>query len=160
MKRIFALIALFCLVAMPHLAVAVEPGEMLQDPKLEARARALSSELRCLVCQNESIDESQATLAHDLRVLIRQQIEAGKSDQQIRDYLVARYGDFILLKPPFKPETILLWSTPLLILIGGGSAILWSLRRRGSPAPASSEKPQALSATEEERLAALMKDEG
>lgn len=156
MKRVLALLALLCLIAIPHVAVAVEPGEMLKDPKLEARARELSSELRCLVCQNESIDESQATLAHDLRVLIRQRIAAGESNQQVRDYLVSRYGDFILLKPPFKPETLLLWGTPLLILLCGGGAILLSLRRR---TPASKPAAQSLSAAEEERLAALTKEE-
>jgi cytochrome c-type biogenesis protein CcmH len=156
MKRLLALLALLCLVAIPHIAVAVEPGEMLKDPKLEARARELSSELRCMVCQNESIDESQATLAHDLRVLIRQRIAAGESNQQVRDYLVSRYGDFILLKPPFKLETLLLWGTPLLLLFCGGGAILLSLGRR-----APSLKPASLSATEQEKLATLMrKDEG
>jgi cytochrome c-type biogenesis protein CcmH len=159
MKRVLALqslfcLALLCLIALPHVARAVEPSEMLKDPKLEARARELSTELRCMVCQNESIDESQATLAHDLRVLIRQRIAAGESNQQVRDYLVSRYGDFILLKPPFKPETLLLWGTPLLIFLGGGAAILLSIRRR-----ASSLKPASLSAAEEEKLAALMKDE-
>ncbi len=157
MKRVLALLALLCLIAVPQIAAAVEPGEMLKDPKLEARARELSSELRCMVCQNESIDESQATLAHDLRVLIRQRIAAGESNQQVRDYLVSRYGDFILLKPPFKPETLLLWGTPLLIFFGAGAAILLSVRRR---APASKPAAQSLSATEEERLAALVKDEG
>lgn len=156
MKRVFVLLALLCLIALPRVAVAVEPSEMLKDPKLEARARELSTQLRCMVCQNESIDESQATLAHDLRVLIRQRIAAGESNQQVRDYLVSRYGDFILLKPPFKPETLLLWGTPLLILLGGGAAILLSIRRR-----ASSLRPASLSAVEEEKLAALMgKDEG
>jgi cytochrome c-type biogenesis protein CcmH len=154
MKRVLALLALLCLIAIPRVAVAVEPSEMLKDPKLEARARELSTELRCMVCQNESIDESQATLAHDLRVLIRQRIAAGESNRQVRDYLVSRYGDFILLKPPFKPETLLLWGTPLLIFLGGGAAILLSVRRR-----ASSLKPASLSAAEEEKLAALMKEE-
>jgi cytochrome c-type biogenesis protein CcmH len=161
MKRVFALqslfcLALLCLIVLPNVAVAVEPSEMLKDPKLEARARELSTQLRCMVCQNESIDESQATLAHDLRVLIRQRIAAGESNQQVRDYLVSRYGDFILLKPPFKPETLLLWGTPLLILLGGGAAILLSIRRRTS-----SPRPASLSAAEQEKLAALMgKDEG
>jgi cytochrome c-type biogenesis protein CcmH len=155
-RKFFTAIAILFLFLLPHLAGAVEPSEMLKDPRLEARARALSAELRCLVCQNESIDESQATLAHDLRVLIRQHILAGESDREIKAFLVARYGDFILLKPPLKPETALLWGTPILILICGGGAILWSLRRR-APAP----KPANLSAGEEARLAALIgKDEG
>ena len=141
---------------MPSLSFAVEPGEMLKDPKLEARARALSGELRCLVCQNESIDELRAELAHDIRMLVRQRIMAGESDKQILDFLVSRYGDFILLKPPLKPETMLLWGTPILLLICGGGAILLSLRRR---VPA--QKPVSLSAGEEKKLAALVgKEEG
>lgn len=139
---------------LPCLAFAVEPGEMLKDPKLEARARDLSTELRCLVCQNESIDDSQAPLAHDLRVLIRQHIAAGESNREIKSYLVARYGDFILLRPPVKPETLLLWGTPLLILLCGGGAILYALRHR---APAA--KPATLSPAEEEKLAKLMGDD-
>ena len=142
---------LFILAFVPRLSFAVEPGEMLKDPTLEARARALSAELRCLVCQNESIDESQATLAHDLRMLIRQRILAGESNQEIKAYLVSRYGNFILLKPPIEPSTLLLWGTPLLILICGGGAILFALRRRAPIA-----KPAALSAAEEERLASLL----
>jgi cytochrome c-type biogenesis protein CcmH len=137
----------------PTLAFAVEPGEMLKDPQLEARARSLSAELRCLVCQNESIDESQATLAHDLRVLIRQRIVAGESNQQIKSYLVSRYGNFILLKPPVETSTLLLWGTPIVILLCGGAGILMSMRRR-APVP----KAAALSAAEEERLAALVAD--
>ncbi|MGO9133216.1 MAG: cytochrome c-type biogenesis protein CcmH [Methylovirgula sp.] len=157
MRRIFALFALVFLVIAPGVSFAVEPSEMLADPKLEARARELSSELRCLVCQNESIDESQATLAHDLRVLIRQHITAGESNDSIKKYLVSRYGDFILLKPPFKLDTLLLWGTPALLLILGGGAILVSIRRR-RPAPA---KVAGLSGAEEERLAALVgKEEG
>ena len=99
---------------------AVRPDEVLKDPALEARARALSSELRCMVCQNESIDESDATLAHDIRLLIRERIAKGESNAEVRDFLVSRYGDFILLKPPFKPETLLLWlSAPLTLALGG-----------------------------------------
>src|SRR5689334_25305690 len=97
-------------------ALAVTPDEMLKDPALEARARNLSEELRCMVCQNQSIDDSEAPLAHDLRVLVRQRLEAGDSDRQVLDYLVARYGDFVLLRPPFKPETLLLWGLPPLAL--------------------------------------------
>ncbi len=146
-----ALAAILFFAVMPSLSFAVEPGEMLKDPKLEARARALSTQLRCLVCQNESIDDSQAQLAHDLRVLIRQRIMAGESNKEIKDFLVSRYGDFILLKPPLKPETLLLWGTPILLLVIGGGAILWSARRR-MPAP----KPASLSAAEEAKLAALV----
>ena len=104
-------------------ADAVEPSERLADPALEARARTLSKELRCLVCQNQSIDESNADLAHDLRVLLRQRLVAGDSDQQVLDYLVARYGVFVLLDPPFEPVTYLLWlAPPLLLLAPGGAA--------------------------------------
>ena len=150
-RRIFMISVLFILAFVPRLSFAVEPGEMLKDPILEARARELSAELRCLVCQNESIDESQATLAHDLRMLIRQRILAGESNQEIKAYLVSRYGNFILLKPPIELSTLLLWGTPILILICGGGAILFALRRRAPIA-----KPAALSAAEEERLASLL----
>ena len=98
-------------------AHAVEPSERLADPALEARARTLSKELRCLVCQNQSIDESNADLAHDLRVLLRQRLVAGDTDQQVLDYLAARYGVFVLLDPPFEPATYLLWLTPPLLVL-------------------------------------------
>ena len=101
-------------------AHAVEPAERLADPALEARARALSQELRCLVCQNQSIDESNADLAHDLRVLLRQRLAAGDTDRQVLDYLVARYGVFVLLDPPFAPATYLLWLTPPALVLGVG----------------------------------------
>lgn len=113
-------------------ALAVEPGEMLADPALEARARTLSSELRCLVCQNESIDESNAQLAHDLRLLIREQLREGRSNQEIRDFLVARYGQFVLLKPRFEPETVLLWLGPFLVLATGALLIVLAVRRRAA----------------------------
>ncbi|HEY5225418.1 MAG TPA: cytochrome c-type biogenesis protein [Methylovirgula sp.] len=155
MNRTFlALAAIVFLAVMPRVALAVEPGEMLKNPQLESRARALSAQLRCLVCQNESIDESQARLAHDFRVLIRQRIKAGESDQQIKDFLVSRYGDFILLKPPFKLDTLLLWGTPILLLVFGGGAIVLSMRRRAPP-----PKPASLSAVEEAKLATLVEHE-
>ncbi|SDR56317.1 cytochrome c-type biogenesis protein CcmH [Rhizobiales bacterium GAS191] len=116
----------------PRAAHAVEAGEMLADPKLEARARALSGEFRCLVCQNESIDESNAQLAHDLRVLIREQVGAGRSDGQVRDFLVARYGQFVLLKPRFDGETLLLWLGPFLVLAAGAVLVGFAARRRSS----------------------------
>src|SRR5262252_5965999 len=128
-------------------ARAVEPGERLADPALETRARALSKELRCLVCQNQSIDESNADLAHDLRVLLRQRLVAGDTDQQVLDYLVARYGVFVLLDPPFRPTTYLLWLTPpLLVLAAGGALILRSRRRpleRVLPALTEEERARA-----------------
>jgi len=134
--RAFALICLLLLA--PLAARAVQPDEIMTDPRLEARARALSAQLRCLVCQNESIDESHADLARDLRVLVRERLQAGDGDDQIRAFLVHRYGDFILLKPPFKLETWLLWGAPFLILLTGGGIILVARRRQKSLAPATS----------------------
>jgi cytochrome c-type biogenesis protein CcmH len=132
--KIFArTVVLTCLLWLAPLAArAVQPDEILPDPRLEARARALSAQLRCMVCQNESIDESHADLARDLRVLVRERLQAGDSDDQIRAFLVRRYGDFILLKPPFNPETWLLWGAPFLILLTGGCIILVARRRQNS----------------------------
>jgi cytochrome c-type biogenesis protein CcmH len=129
-------------------AHAVEPSERLADPALEARARALSQELRCLVCQNQSIDESNADLAHDLRVRLRQRLLAGDTDQQVLDFLSARYGTFVLLDPPFEPVTYVLWLTPpLLVLAAGGGLMLRSRRRRPDPAsPALTEDERARAA--------------
>ena len=125
------LIAAVLLVALFEASAhAVEPSERLADPALEARARALSKELRCLVCQNQSIDESNADLAHDLRLLLRQRLAAGDSDQQVLDYLTARYGVFVLLDPPFAPSTWVLWLTPPLLVLGGGGFLLLRARRR------------------------------
>ncbi len=138
MRLRLALLAL--VVAAP--AFAVQPGEMLSDPSLEARARALSAQLRCLVCQNESIDESDATLAKDIRLLIRERIVKGESNAAIRDFLVSRYGDFILLKPPFKASTLLLWlSTPLTLALGA-YAIYAASRRRPAPVASLSEEEE------------------
>src|SRR5436853_3878672 len=109
---------------------AVEPAERLADPALEARARTLSKELRCLVCQNQSIDDSNADLAHDLRVLLRQRLIAGDSDKQVLDYVAARYGMFVLLDPPFAPVTWLLWLVPPMLVLGGGGLLLLRARRR------------------------------
>jgi cytochrome c-type biogenesis protein CcmH len=120
----------------------------MKDPALETRARALSEELRCLVCQNQSIDDSDAPLARDIRILIRQRIKDGETNDAVRAYLVSRYGDFILLRPPLKPETLLLWLSPALVLGAGVAAALFA-RRRAPRATA------ALSAEEEARLAAL-----
>lgn len=138
----------------PVLAFAVEPDEILSDPVLETRARNLSSELRCLVCQNQSIDDSAAPLAKDLRIIVRERLKAGDDDAQVRSYLVQRYGDFILLKPPFKMETLLLWLTPALVLVGGGAALVLFARRRRQGLAAT-----GLSGAEEERLAAILQDE-
>lgn len=140
----------------PVAAVAVQPDEIMKDPVLEGRARALSKELRCMVCQNESIDDSNAPLAKDLRLLVRERLRAGDSDRQVLDFLVARYGDFVLLKPPFKRDTWLLWLTPPLVLAIGGAALvlLARRRRRGDPSAAAGAAP--LSAAEQDRLKRLI----
>jgi cytochrome c-type biogenesis protein CcmH len=115
-------------------ALAVQPSEVLPDPALEARARSLSAELRCLVCQNQSIDDSDADLARDIRVLIRERIAKGESNDSVRAFLVSRYGDFILLQPPFKSRTLLLWlSAPLTLLIGGFFVLRASRRAKTEP---------------------------
>lgn len=127
MKRALALALLLMTAGMATAQVAPPPsavGESFSDPALETRARHLQRQLRCLVCQGESIDESNSTLAADLRRLVREQIAAGKSDQQIQDFLLARYGDFILLKPPMRPYTWLLWLAPFLVLAGAGG-VAW-----------------------------------
>jgi len=140
------------LLLIPLTAHAVTPGEMLADPALEARARAIASELRCLVCQNQSIDDSDASLAKDLRVLVREKLKEGMSDAQVREFVHSRYGDFVLLRPPMKPGTLLLWSAPLLALLAGAAA-LWMAARRRAALPAAPAK--ALSAEERARLKAL-----
>jgi cytochrome c-type biogenesis protein CcmH len=141
----------------PACAFAVQPDEVLADPALEARARSLSKELRCLVCQNQSIDDSAAPLARDLRVLVRERLTGGDNDQQVLDFLVARYGEFVLLKPRFAWHNALLWLGPPGVLIGGGLLLLMTARRRSraANAPAGAEV-EALSAAEEARLAGLM----
>ncbi len=141
----------FLLAATP--AFAVLPNEQLADPRLEARARALSSELRCVVCQNQTIDDSDAELAHDLRVLLRQRLKAGDTDQQAIAFIVNRYGDYVLLKPPFEAETLLLWLGPLLVLLAGGIGVVFYLRRRRDAAP------PAMTADEQERLDRLLKED-
>ena len=136
---------------------AVQPDEMLSDPTLEARARALSKELRCMVCQNESIDESEAPLAHDLRVLVRERLQAGDSDARVLDFLVARYGEFVLLKPRLSWHTAALWGLPPALLVIGIGVIVIVLRRRNAvPAVALA----SLSAAEEARVAELLRSEG
>jgi len=130
---------------------AVEPSELLADQKLEARARAISAGLRCLVCQNQSIDDSSAPLAKDLRVIVRERLVAGDSDDAIRDYLVARYGEFILLKPPLNAGTILLWGTPPAILLIGALALLLRTRlRQADHGELSEEESRKLAAILEE----------
>jgi cytochrome c-type biogenesis protein CcmH len=139
-------------------AWAVQPDEMLSNPVLEARARAISKDLRCMVCQNESIDESNAPLAHDLRLLVRQRLLAGDSDRQIVDFLVSRYGQFILLKPPLSWNTIALWGAPPALLLIGLAMIIMVERRRAA-ARAATESAN-LTAAEEARLAKILNGEG
>jgi cytochrome c-type biogenesis protein CcmH len=137
-------------------ARAVLPDEVLKDATLEARARALSQELRCMVCQNQSIDDSDAPLARDLRVLVRERIAAGDSNEQVRDFLVARYGEFVLLKPRFTPHTLLLWLLPPLALIGGGLALWFYSRRRANTGSPTDPALLHLTEQEEARLQHLL----
>jgi cytochrome c-type biogenesis protein CcmH len=139
----------------PSVSWAVQPDEMLPDPVLEARARDLSRDLRCMVCQNESIDDSEAPLAHDLRVLVRERLKAGDTNQQVLDFLVARYGEFVLLKPPLSLHTVALWGLPPAALLIGGLIIVLDLRRRQKVASATEEH---LSSSEEARIAELLRD--
>ena len=120
MRRIFACVFVLSVLIGSSAAYAVMPDEIMSDPAKELRARNLSRELRCMVCQNQSIDDSEAPLARDLRLLVRERIAAGDSDQQVLDFLVARYGEFVLLKPPLEPSTWLLWLLSPLVLAGGG----------------------------------------
>src|SRR3546814_6686724 len=136
-------------------ALAVEPSEMLDDPALEQRARDLSAVIRCVVCQNESIDSSNAEIAHELRVLVRERLVAGDSDQEVLDYLVARYGDFLLLRPPMKTSTYLMRYGPFLIpFIGAVAVFVYFRRHRGAAVP-----PDAFSAEEEARPARRLAQE-
>lgn len=151
-----AAVLLFALLlALP--ALAVDPSEMLKDPALEARARDIGQALRCVVCQNQSIDDSDAPLARDLRLLVRERIGAGDSNSQVLDFLVARYGEFVLLKPRFERQTMLLWLLAPLLLIGGGLALWLQIRRRARSGADLLAPP--LTSDEEARLAALMSDE-
>jgi cytochrome c-type biogenesis protein CcmH len=135
-------------------ALAVQPDEVLDDPALEARARAISAELRCMVCQNQSIDDSDASLARDLRVLVRERLKAGDTDEEVLAYVVARYGEFVLLKPRFSLRNALLWGTPAVLLVIGGIVLVVSIRRRERPAT------KALSAEEKDALAKVLGGEG
>lgn len=154
MRRFLALAVVLVLIGLSS-ARAVLPDEMMADPAKEARARAISRELRCMVCQNESIDDSAAPLARDLRLLVRERIAAGDTDSQVIDFLVARYGEFVLLKPRFERQTLLLWLVSPLALIGGGIALWFYARRR--PKPGSGEDPFGkLTLDEEAALQRLM----
>ena len=149
MRFVLILLVTLALLAPAARALAVQPDEMLPDPALETRARALSRELRCMVCQNQSIDDSEAPLARDLRLLVRERIAAGDSDAQVIDFLVARYGEFVLLRPRFSPHTALLWLTPLGVLVIGALGIAMSARRQRN-------SEDNLTASEEARLAEIL----
>jgi cytochrome c-type biogenesis protein CcmH len=151
MKRLAVLAALFAL--LPVVAGAVLPHERLADPALEARAREISQELRCQVCQNQSIDDSNASLAADLRRLVRERLSAGDSNAAVLGYITQRYGDYVLLKPPLRPDTIALWYGPFALLAVGALGAAIYLRRRR---PTAASRVADLSAEEERRLAALL----
>ncbi|MBT9384461.1 cytochrome c-type biogenesis protein CcmH [Pseudooceanicola sp. CBS1P-1] len=146
-------LAALLLVLLVPPAFAVQPGEMLSDPNLEARARDISAGLRCLVCRNENIDDSNADLAHDLRVLVRDRLKAGDTNQQVVNYIVDRYGEYVLLKPPMKGANWLLWGAgPVMLLAGLGIGAVFIRRRARTP-----EEAQPLSAEESARLDDILK---
>ncbi|MGE0665973.1 MAG: cytochrome c-type biogenesis protein CcmH [Sphingomonadales bacterium] len=151
MRAFLALLML--LWAVPALAVGADEA-MLPDPAQEARARGIMEDLRCLVCQNQSITDSNADLAKDLRGIVRERVAAGESDTQVRQYMVDRYGDWILMKPPFNARTALLWLAPALLLAAGGIGAWAFVRRQRPPAP-----PEALDEAEQARLRALLNEE-
>nr|CAA61879.1 cycL [Rhizobium leguminosarum bv. viciae] len=146
------LLLAFALLLMAAPAFAVNPDEVLADPALETRARALSAELRCMVCQNQSIDDSNADLAKDLRLLVRERITDGDSDEAVLNYIVSRYGEFVLLKPRVGMKTVLLWGAPVLLVLAGGLSLLVFARKRAGK-PTGSK----LTADEQARLSELLK---
>ena len=154
MRRLICPLLALLVLALP--AYAVQPDEVLKDPAQEARARDLSRELRCMVCQNQSIDDSDAPLAKDLRILVRERIEAGDSNQQVLDYLVARYGEFVLMRPTWHGANAILWIAPFGVLVVGGLAMIVYARRRARRVVPSSK----LSADEEEQLRDLLEKPG
>jgi cytochrome c-type biogenesis protein CcmH len=155
MRWLHLIMLLFALAA-PSAAWAVQPDEVLSDATLEARARALSKELRCMVCQNQSIDDSDAPLARDLRVLVRERLQAGDSDRQVIDFLVARYGEFVLLRPRLSAHTALLWLGPAAVLLIGACGLWWAVRRHRADASARAVETAKLSPEEEARLSELL----
>ena len=150
------LLIVSCWACLLPTARAVQPDEIMADPVKEARARDLSRELRCMVCQNQSIDDSEAPLARDLRLLVRERIAAGDSDSQVIDFLVVRYGEFVLLKPRFERQTLLLWLLTPLALAGGGLALWMHGRRRAKSGAGDDRSEPGLSAEEEARLQRLI----
>ena len=153
MRKLVRLLVLSLALLASGAALAVEPDEVLTDPALEARARALSAELRCLVCQNQSIDDSNAPLARDLRLLVRERLAAGDSDEQVKTFLVERYGTFVLLKPPFDSRTLLLWLAPLVVLAGAAVLII---RHFGWGRSAPTAADVQLTREEQEKLERLL----
>ena len=152
LARVLPCLFALLLIANAH---AVEPDEKLADPALEARARALTTELRCVVCQNQSVDDSDAPLAKDIRVLVRERIQAGESDEQVRAFIVARYGKFVLLKPPLESDTAILWFGPAILLFGGlALAYIYMRRVRTTGTPAT-----PLTASEEDAVKRLIEDQ-
>jgi cytochrome c-type biogenesis protein CcmH len=150
MRALLAIVFLF-LASLP--AYAVNPDEVLADPALEARARALSAQLRCMVCQNQSIDDSNADLAKDLRLLVRERLKDGDTDQQVLDYLVSRYGEFVLLRPRVNEHTLLLWGMPIFLVLVGGAIVLFQLGKRQKAAAV-----EGLSDEEQQKLEAILKE--
>jgi cytochrome c-type biogenesis protein CcmH len=155
-RHVVLALACWATLAVAHPALAVQPDEVLADANLEARARALSRELRCMVCQNQSIDDSDAPLARDLRVLVRERLTKGDSDDQVMGFLVSRYGEFVLLKPPFEWHTAILWLTPLFAVLVGAIAMFAAIRRRRI----STSPPLPLDADEERRLREVLDKSG
>ena len=153
MRRLAAIVALVLIVGLPSALYAVQPDEVMHDPAKEARARTLSRELRCMVCQNQSIDDSEAPLARDLRLLVRERIASGDSDKQVLDFLVSRYGEFVLLKPPLEQHTLILWLLTPGALIGGGAGLWLYNRKRWA---SRSDDITALTPEEEARLEKLV----
>jgi cytochrome c-type biogenesis protein CcmH len=154
MRRLAAIALMLAAIASTN-SWAVQPEEMLKDPKLEARARELSRELRCMVCQNQSIDESEAPLARDLRLLVRERLTKGDTDKQVLGFLVARYGEFVLLKPPVEMRTIILWALPPMALLAGAVGLFFAARRRRTGIP----EAATLSSDERRRLSTLVDEQ-
>jgi cytochrome c-type biogenesis protein CcmH len=152
--RAFAAAVLAIALMAPPALAALDPDELLDDPALEERARGLSAELRCMVCQNQSIDDSNAELARDLRVLVRERLVAGDTDEEVIDYVVSRYGEFVLLRPQFNLRNALLWSSPMLLILGGGAFIFFAARNRRR------EETAKLSEEEDRKLRELLEREG
>jgi cytochrome c-type biogenesis protein CcmH len=159
LKQILAALFALCVLLGATSAYAVLPDEVMADPAKELRARNLSRELRCMVCQNQSIDDSEAPLARDLRLLVRERIAAGDSDAQVLDFLVARYGQFVLLKPRFEVQTLLLWLLPPLVFGGGGLALWFQGRRRSRSTESADDSAPQLTVEEQARLERLIAEE-